>query len=1558
VSDIEGPTVKINADASGVDSAIQHVTHQFETLQTQAAGIGGKFEALGASMSSIGAGLTAGITAPMTVAVASIGAMTQQAANFQSQMAEVFTLMPGLGKEAMGQMSDDVKAFSSEFGIMSEQVVPALYQAISAGVPSDNVFSFLEVAAKSSIGGVTDLETAVDGLTTVMNSYTNDQVSAERAADAMFTAVKLGKTNFEELSQSMYQATPMANALGISIEDVAAAFATLTAQGTPTNVSATQMKALFKELLDPASELSKYLDEVTEGADFKQLSDSGKSLFDIISILNNGLKEDGKQWTEVTGSIEASQAGMVLSSEMMGNFTNQMKDASGAVDEAYKTMSDTAVQQMNKVKAELHNMVIDIGESFLPILQNDIMPILKDDLVPYIQNTVVPTIKGFADWFSNLDGEGKKAAAGVGIFAAALGPLMMVLGPFVSAGGSLVSTLASIGKIAQTTTAATGVTTLVSSLAQLEKINPTPALQYIAPIGPAASGAASQVGLLSSALVAVGPALIVGAGAVAGAFVAYQTNFADFRTNVDNAIEHVNNAANLIDRGQYQQAGRELANAVGDGFATAKDLIVKGIPDAAVFAYELDSQMRVAIGDMSGGFGAALREMVDGALASAGAAFEQFAINDAAFAKSFSESLRNGDWEGAAADAAGKFKDSFYTNGKIDAGKLLDGVDSLTSKLQPALDMITLISNPFGGAASVLGGESGNILDGYFNPEKYKKTSDEIEKFERAVAKSLQNAGTEVKTFADKSSADLNNAMSKWQDAFEKSGQSLEKWTESLKKSGDYSQFISDMDAFAAKYPELAEKAGGAANVMQQLDFKPVQFEDGSIFYAYENGVLTPIIDNPVKIMMELNDYENDMRSAYEIYLDYKSQIENAPIMVQMMGPDVSTLSPDTQWISNEGGGTGKNINDVRGTQTTPDNKTVNQNTDAQNKNTESNTKNTEQVSALYKKFSDWDTYQSQYMLQNKGASVDTALAAYNNDKRIASQSSSGSQPSQSDNTKATSDNTTATRKSTEAKTDEQKALERLKSKYETLFESMDQYYIRKETDANVRNINSKYDSSSDISKSLKDNQKYSEVEAEKERGQLKLWASELGISTDELIKLYNEHKKQSESVTQLTKTTDGANDTLSKIAKLDISNLVNFNLSKSSQSRSGSGSPLTDAELTAIMRGRVPYASDSEFNTLVSSQGGIKQYAKNAEVIDNFGRLISDYTNDIEQSTKTTQSVIYDLSAEIRKYNRTVTTSTKQSSEMENSVRLASAAQSLYTKYMDDGILTTDEASKIQSTLTESTKSLGDAGIKTVGDISKLPPALQDIATALITFISNLKSSAVDALNSSLASDGWKTATSSSYESMIDPKTGKPVQRSYLDIDVILGLKEGSAKVDSLTEANTRLQDSIYSNVGTTNLLSSAYQAAGNAAVETMNKVVNVAADKIAQANSAINSLSYSNSGNSISASNYMPGMTYSGNRQMFEGFRPGWRNPSPCGWGSAFESGGKVTETGPALVHEGEYILSRNEVERMGKGGANIQLNVNMNNSRFGNAEIAKDLPKLFARAARRAYFARGSI
>ena len=101
--------------------------------------------------------------------VALIGKSVMDFGGFEKQMNEVFTLLPGISGEAMGKMTEQVKGFAVEFGVLPQEVVPALYQSLSAGVPADNVFAFLETAQKLAKGGVTDLTTAVDGLSSVVN---------------------------------------------------------------------------------------------------------------------------------------------------------------------------------------------------------------------------------------------------------------------------------------------------------------------------------------------------------------------------------------------------------------------------------------------------------------------------------------------------------------------------------------------------------------------------------------------------------------------------------------------------------------------------------------------------------------------------------------------------------------------------------------------------------------------------------------------------------------------------------------------------------------------------------------------------------------------------------------------------------------------------------------------------------------------------------------------------------------------------------------------------------------------------------------------------------------------------------------------------------------------------------------------------------------------------------------------------------------------------------------------------------------------------------------------
>ncbi len=287
---------------------------------------------------------------------------------FQDGMNEVFTLLPGISQDAMGDMTKQVKGFAKEMGVLPEDVIPALYQALSAGVPPDNVFEFLKQSQKAAVGGVAELSTAVDGISSVVNAYGADVLSAAQASDLMFTAVKLGKTDFNQLSQSLFNVIPTASSLGVNFGDVTAALAVLTAQGTPTAVATTQIRQLLVELSQASSKASQSFTEMS-GQSFPEFIAAGGNVQDALKIMEQAAADSGVRLSDMFSSVEAGNAALGLTGGSTEKFTSaleQMANATGATDAAYDQMQSGIAKSLDKIKASWAVVVLEVGEKLAP----------------------------------------------------------------------------------------------------------------------------------------------------------------------------------------------------------------------------------------------------------------------------------------------------------------------------------------------------------------------------------------------------------------------------------------------------------------------------------------------------------------------------------------------------------------------------------------------------------------------------------------------------------------------------------------------------------------------------------------------------------------------------------------------------------------------------------------------------------------------------------------------------------------------------------------------------------------------------------------------------------------------------------------------------------------------------------------------------------------------------------------------------------------------------------------------------------------------------------------
>jgi len=304
-------------------------------------------------------------------AVAAFGKGIADFTQFERGLNEVFTLIPDAGEAAFNDLTQQTKDFAKEFGVLPQEVIKPLYDSISAGVPRENVFTFLEEANKFAKAGATDLTTSVDALTTGVNAFGLESKDAGRVADSLLTAVKGGKTTVEELAASLFQVAPVAGSFGIQIEEVSAAFATLTASGTPTAAAATQIKGAISELGKEGTKANQTFQDLT-GQGFTAFIEGGGTFEEATQILAAGAEEAGISVLDLFGSIEAGQAVLGLTgdkAEVFGNNLAAQADAAGATQEAFERMEQGIGPALDKIKARLGVAFIELGTTIAPAVE-------------------------------------------------------------------------------------------------------------------------------------------------------------------------------------------------------------------------------------------------------------------------------------------------------------------------------------------------------------------------------------------------------------------------------------------------------------------------------------------------------------------------------------------------------------------------------------------------------------------------------------------------------------------------------------------------------------------------------------------------------------------------------------------------------------------------------------------------------------------------------------------------------------------------------------------------------------------------------------------------------------------------------------------------------------------------------------------------------------------------------------------------------------------------------------------------------------------------------------
>ena len=213
--------------------------------------------------------------------------------------------------------------------------------------------------------------------------------------------------------------------------------------------------------MSPDEQVDALMSSLAAMTDVQERNAIGAQLFgrawkDIAPILGMGADGISK------AREEAKKLGIVMSEDALNDANDFRKE-------------------MDKFRATVDGLVNQLGAKLAPVLSDIIGPLLQDTIVPAI-TALVDRIAKVAEWFSKLSPTWQKIILAAIVFAAAIGPLLILI-------GSMATGLASIiGLFGGTTVAAGGATAATAGFGASMAAALLPILAVIAAVALVAAG--------------------------------------------------------------------------------------------------------------------------------------------------------------------------------------------------------------------------------------------------------------------------------------------------------------------------------------------------------------------------------------------------------------------------------------------------------------------------------------------------------------------------------------------------------------------------------------------------------------------------------------------------------------------------------------------------------------------------------------------------------------------------------------------------------------------------------------------------------------------------------------------------------------------------------------------------------------------------------------------------------------------------------------------------------------------------------------------------------------
>lgn len=408
------------------------------------AATGEKLKTVGDNISSAGQKLlpvTAGVTALGTAAVST-------AANFESSMSQVQATM-GITKDAMSTVNGEsvntmdtlsalAKKMGSETAFSASECAEALNYLALAGYDTQQMCDTLPTVLNLAAAGGIDLAAASDMVTDAMSALGMGVDEAGTMVDQMAKTASTTNTSVAQLGEGILTIGATAKTVKGGTAELNTALGILANNGIKGAEGGTHLRNVILSLQNPTDKAAACMEQL--GLDVYDSEGNMRSLNDILGDLNTSM--DGMTAAEksnIIGQIfnktDLSSVNALLANtgSTWDDLQQSIIDSGGAAQQMADTQLDNLQGQITILKSALEGLAISFGELLLPAIK-----------------MIVGWVQKFVDWLNGMDEGTKKVITTVALLAAALGPVLIVVGKVVSAVGTIMTIVPKVAGVINT----------------------------------------------------------------------------------------------------------------------------------------------------------------------------------------------------------------------------------------------------------------------------------------------------------------------------------------------------------------------------------------------------------------------------------------------------------------------------------------------------------------------------------------------------------------------------------------------------------------------------------------------------------------------------------------------------------------------------------------------------------------------------------------------------------------------------------------------------------------------------------------------------------------------------------------------------------------------------------------------------------------------------------------------------------------------------------------------------------------------------------------------------